>query len=453
MSGTNSIRANNEILTNWLYDVQPLEKEKTAGDRLQQTGNQILLGSAAIIGLPLLGKPFKKPYQSFKNMDTRNGISYLDAWRALSEQTKGEKAALKGDNIWQSYRNRSLYHKITGMSSEIPAYIPEKKPSKLNAKQRLKQIYKYRKNSYYNEAKRLIEETKQMLETAKKNGTTIPKETLKAQLNKIREAVRAGDIKVNSAMKSGIIKPTSLLGRVKHKIKLKTGGYKIEEKLLQSTKGSSALKIASKGLKGTGLMALIEGAIEIPDIISAYKIDKAEKAEGRKSNRGNKQLAKSGVKVGSSILGYAAGAAAAGAIAGSVVPGIGNVAGAVIGFVGGIIGGAIASWGAGKIMDEVLNEKDSLEKSEAVLYAEEQNEKTRQVSKTIAAQASNNSRIQDELLMEVQTNIDKGAEPPDEVLAAYEYLLNERETALETEYGSYALLDMLSNIANSSYAA
>ena len=104
-------------------------------------------------------------------------------------------------------------------------------------------------------------------------------------------------------------------------------------------------------------------------------------------------------------------------------------------------------------MDEVLNEKDSLEKSEAVLYAEEQNEKTRQVSKTIAAQASNNSRIQDELLMEVQTNIDKGAEPPDEVLAAYEYLLNERETALETEYGSYALLDMLSNIANSSYAA
>ena len=135
MSGTNSIRANNEILTNWLYDVQPLEKEKTAGDRLQQTGNEILLGSAAIIGLPLLGKPFKKPYQSFKNMDTRNGISYLDAWRALSEQTKGEKAALKGDNIWQSYRNRSLYHKITGMSSEIPAYIHEKKPSKLNAKQ------------------------------------------------------------------------------------------------------------------------------------------------------------------------------------------------------------------------------------------------------------------------------------------------------------------------------
>ena len=442
MAGTNDIQAYNLVLTNQLNGVQAPAPEITTGDKMQAMGSEFLVGTAGIVALPLAGNLFKTPWQSFKGIG-KDGKSYLDVCRELSEQSRAQKAALKGDNIWQSYQNRSLYNKIMGMGMEIPAYKPAENLSALSAKQRLKQIYQYRKNSYYSDAKRILEETKQMLENAKKNGTTVPKATLKAQLNKLREAVRLGDAKVNSAMQSGVLKPTSWFGKAKHKIKLKTGGYKVNGALLKTAKGASILKGASKCVKGAGWMAIIQGVCEIPDIISAYQIDKAEKAAGRESNRGNKQLMKSGVKVGSSILGYAAGAAAAGAIAGTVVPGLGNVAGAVVGFIGGLIGGFVASWAAGKAVDAATGEKDSLNKSETDLYAEEQNQIAAKEAEEAANLAAMSGEYQDQILAAAEQMIEQD-DASEDVLEAYDYLINHRESRI---------LDLLQNIQNMDYAA
>lgn len=442
MARTNDIQAYNLVLTNQLNGVQAPAPEITTGDKMQAMGSEFLVGTAGIVALPLAGNLFKTPWQSFKGMG-KDGKSYLDVWRELSEQSRAQKAALKGDNIWQSYLNRRMYGQIQGIGAEIPTFDSNTDLSKLKPKQLLKYQNTVTKSAYYSDAKRILEETKQMLENAKRNGTTVPKATLKAQLNKLREAVRLGDAKVNSAMQSGVLKPTSWFGKAKHQIKLKTGGYKINNALLKTTRGASALKCASKCVKGAGWMAVIQGLCEIPDIISAYQIDKAEKAAGRESNRGNKQLLKSGVKVGTSILGYAAGAAAAGAIAGTVVPGIGNVAGAVVGFVGGLIGGFVASWAAGKAMDAATGEKDSLNKSEADLYAEEQNQIAAKEAEEAANLAAMSGEYQDQILAAAEQMIEQG-DASEDVLEAYDYLINHRESRI---------LDLLQNIQNMDYAA
>ena len=191
-------------------------------------------------------------------------------------------------------------------------------------------------------------------------------------------------------------------------------------------------------------MAAIQGVLEIPEVISAYKIDKAEKAAGRESNRGNKQLLKSGVKVGASVLGYAAGAAATGAVLGSVCPGIGNVVGGVIGFVGGLVGGFLATKAAGKVMDAAMGEKDSLDKTETQLYAEEQNKIAAEQSEEAANLAALSGDVQDEILAAAAEQGIENGDAPEDVIAAYEYLINNRENRI---------LDTLSNIANMEYAA
>ncbi len=447
MAGTDNIQAQNLTMANWLYGVQAPAPEITTGQQLQGLGNEALFGSAFMLGMPLLAVPFKKPISAFQGMG-KDGRSYMEVWNDLSAQAKANKAALKGDNIWQSYRNRNLYNKITGIGTELPSYDPNQDLSKLKPKQLLKYQNTVTKSAYYSDAKRLIEETKQMLENAKKNGTTVSRETLKAQFKKISEAVRSGDAKVNAAMRSGVLKPTSLLGKAKHQIKLKTGGYKVNGALLKTARGASALKCASKCVKGAGWMAAIEGVIEIPDIIAAYQIDKEEKAKGKASNRGNKQLAKSAVKVGSSVLGYAAGAAATGAIVGSVFPGIGNVAGAVIGFVGGLIGGFIASKVAGKAMDAATGEKDSLDKSEAELYAEEQNKEAAKAAKSDVKLATLSTTAQDELLAAVEQSINNGNEAPEDVIEAYNYVIAARENSEQQGTGESKILDLLAGIMN-----
>ncbi len=445
MAEPNSIQTQNLVLTNWLNGVQAPAPEPTLTNELSALGNEAMVGSAFILGLPMFTMPLKKPINTFKQMG-KDGKSYSEVWKELSDKTKSEKAALKGNNIWQSYQNRGMYKQINRMGAEIPSFDPNTDISKLNSKQLLKYQNNVTKSAYYGDAKRLIEETKQMIENAKRNGTTISKEQLKTQLNKIREAVRTGDAKLNTAMKNGVIKPTSWFGKAKHQVKLKTGGYKVNGELLKTARGASALKGASKCVKGAGWMAVIQGVMEIPDIISAYKIDKAEEAEGRKSNRGNKQLAKSAVKVGAGVLGYAAGAAATGAIVGSVVPGIGNVAGAVIGFVGGLIGGFIATKAAGKIMDAATGEKDSLDKSEAQIYAEEQNKKSAQEAEQTAKLAALSTEMEDEILAAVKESVDSGNEAPEDVLNAYKYLIERREQSLEGTEEEPRILDTLSNI-------
>ncbi len=443
MAGTENIQAQNLVLANWLNGVQAPIPERTTKDEMKDLGTEALYGSGFMLAIPLLGTSFKKPISAFKAKG-KDGKSYFQAWQELTNQAKADKAALRGNNIWQSYNNRRMYSQIQRMGAEIPSVNTNQDISKLKPKQLLKYQNTAAKSAYYSEAKRYIEETKQMLENAKRNGTTVSKEQLKAQLNKIREAVRQGDAKVNLAIRNGEIKPTSLLGKAKHQVKLKTGGYKVNGALLKSARGASALKCASKCVKGAGWMAAIQGVLEIPEVISAYKIDKAEKAAGRESNRGNKQLLKSGVKVGASVLGYAAGAAATGAVLGSVCPGIGNVVGGVIGFVGGLVGGFLATKAAGKVMDAAMGEKDSLDKTETQLYAEEQNKIAAEQSEEAANLAALSGDVQDEILAAAAEQGIENGDAPEDVIAAYEYLINNRENRI---------LDTLSNIANMEYAA
>lgn len=438
MFSTSDIITDNKILTDYLYGVQAPLQTANISDKLKSLETEMLTGSAFMLAIPVLGSALK-PLKIYKN---RNGQTFAEAWKKAAADSKANRAVLSGSNFWESRNNRSLFNEIDRIGKELPTYKADVDITQLNQKKLLKYNNAKIKSSYYDDARRLVEETKTMLEDAKNNGTKISKEQLKNQYNKILKAMRDGDARVNIAMKNGILKPTSAYGRLKHNIKLKTGAYKYKGAMLRSVKGASGVRLASKCVKGAGVMALLEAAIEIPDIVAAFKIDKAERAQGKKSNRAQKQLLKSGTKVGASILGYAVGAAAAGTIAGSVLPGLGNAAGAIIGFTGGLIGGFIASFTAGKTMDAVTGEKNSLDISEKELYAEEKNREKMQASAQTAKLGALSNKYQDDILNAIANEIDEGGELPEEVLQAFENLLNERES------GQSRTLDLLEDIYN-----
>ncbi len=434
----------NQQLSYWLYNVQAPTPELTDKDKVIGLGQEIMYGAPIAMALPLAGKPFGKPYAAFKAKG--EGMSYMDAWKKVTEDRIAEKKSLEylkdKNSLWNTYKNKNLYNQMNRLGSELPVYNNSNIDiSKISNKKLIKLQNQNTISAYYSEAKRLIQEAKDKKMTGSE---------LKEQLKKIREAVRAGDAKVNIATKSGLIKQSSKIGKFGHFVKSKTGYYNVKGSMLKSARGSAGLRLAAKGVKGSWLMALFEGAIEIPDIIKSYNIDKEERAKGNYSNRGNKQLAKSGAKVGASVLGYAAGAAAAGAIAGSVVPGIGNVAGAVVGFVGGLIGGFVASWGVGKLMDKATGEKNSLDKTEVELYAEEQNLKNEKEAKKLAYNAEISGQMQDQLLQAAEQKAQEEGGAPEEILAAYELALNARESELQTN-GGKKIMDLLGSIAEFAY--
>ena len=440
------ISASNRAMTNWLYQVQPDTPELTFADKLNEKGSEFLYG-APLCAAPMLMMPAKQ----FWALKKENG--YINGWKKMQEELAQKRAALQGDNIWQSYGNRKLYNSITSLGEGIPTIDSSIDQSSLSGKK----LIKYNNNKLisqcYDEAKQIIEETKQMLEEAKANGRKLTKEQLKEQFEKINKAMRKGDISVYNLQKRGLIQPTSWYGRAKKFIKGKTGITALEGKMLKTVKGASALRLASKCVKGSGIMAVVEGACEIPDIINAYQIDKAERAAGRESNRGNKQLAKSAVKVGASVLGYAAGSALAGAAVGAAVGSVVPVVGNIVGFVGGLIGGFVAGWLAGKATDAVLGEKNSLDKSEAQLYAEEQNEVAKKEAEKTARLADLSTKNQDELLVTIEQAINEGNTPPEEVLEAYQYMLSERKEAIESESGYNRPYDYIEAIQNISVMA
>lgn len=122
----------------------------------------------------------------------------------------------------------------------------------------------------------------------------------------------------------------------------------------------------SKG--GMAAMAVIQLALDAPEMIAAFKDSKKE---------GFKQLVKSAVVAGASAAGYAAGMAAGaalgaeiGGLAGTVVPGLGNIVGVVVGcVVGGLVG-----WLAKKVVGKNYTEKqqDNQNKAYKTEYTPEQ---------------------------------------------------------------------------------
>lgn len=414
MTDINTVQDSNLALANWLYGVQNISNEKPSA--ISEIGSSIAFGLPLILGMPIAMEYGSKPFQVYKEMKKTPNAKYFETWKNLNQA----KAYLKDDkSVFQTFKNKQAYKNLLSYEKELPTYDANTDVSKLNSKKLAKFQKSKIKSSYYEEAKRLIQEAKDKKMTGAE---------LKAQLNKIREAVRKGDLKYNEAIQNGTIKQTSKIGKSTHWLKTKSGVYKAESKLLKTAKGASALKFAKKGIKGTWLMAVVEGVTEIPEIIKAYQIDKQERKDGVASHRGKKQVIKSTTKVGAGILGYALGSAAAGAAAGTIFPGIGNIAGAAIGFVGGLIGGAIASWGAGKIMDAALNEKDSLNKSEAEMYAEEKNKEKQEAAKALAEKADNSKSAQEKLLLATAKKAEEeGGFDDQATLDAYKELIAQRE--------------------------
>ena len=374
MANTDLTLSQNLLLANWLNGVEATPQTNIS----EEISSNLLFGIPLMVGAPLL---FKKPYSVWMERNAHPNLNWTQAWNSVSNRNEMEKQALQylkdPQSRFNTLKNKSRFSVIKGLEADITA-------GKANTK-------------YYDEAKKLIAEAKSKKMTGKQ---------LKAQLQKIHEAMAKGDLKVNADIQKGLIKPTSKFGKASHFLKSKTGIYKAKGAILRSAIGANALRLASKAVKGSWIMAAIEGVMEIPDIIKSYKTG---------SKQGNKQLVKSTTKVGASVLGYAGGAAAAGAIAGSVVPGIGNVAGAIIG---------LASWGAGKVMDKVMGEKDSLNKSEAQVAKEEK-------AKQKAKLATNSSEEQQKLLAEVLEKAqNEGGFDDEATLNAYQTLLAERENEL-----------------------
>ncbi len=400
------LKSNNEIMADSLLNVQNIQLQNTtAAQRVQQTGNELLFGlpiTGAIVTAPYWIKPLTKPYSVWKEKKANN-ISYTQAWKNLNAQKQQLNYLTENQSWLQGRKNINNFNKINSWAKELPKYDTSKPLSQLTGKE----LVNYNKSLNYKEAQRLIEEAKAQKLTGKR---------LQVYVRKITEAIAKGDAKVHELKMNGGI-PMSRVGKASHWVKNKTGYNALKGNLLKSTKGASALRLASKGVKGSGIFAIIGGLLEIQNLVSAHEADKAEAQNGIKSNHLAKQAVKSTVKVGANVLGYAAGAAAAGAIAGSVVPGLGNVAGAIIGFVGGCIGAAITSFAADKIVGE---------HTEAELYAQNVDEEKKSISNTLAKEADTNFETRDGLLSAMYEKINNGEITDKEVIEAFEKELQKR---------------------------
>ena len=339
-------------------------------------------------------------------------------------EIKGSVRNLTGE-VYQSARK--LQTRINNgefMGKELEKQ--QKRLQKLITKSQNKQLI----SQQYDKARRILSR----IERGDLKG-----EALKQAKKEFFEALRQGDIEVNKLREAGQIKATSKFGKVKHWIKKKTGAYKLKGKILNARSGSKVLRYASKGLKGNALFAVIASIIEIPKIIAANKIDKANKAQGKSSDHCKKQIKKSVIKTVASVGGYAAGSAlataAVGAACGSVVPVVGNI----VGFVGGLIVGAIAG--------HVANKLTNCDTDETEVAKDKQ-------SSDVAKEAANNEEVGDEVLSQAVDAINNGDVNDENFIKTANELLESRkdkstdETIQHAGYTNYAKNDMLSNVTD-----
>lgn len=428
-------KSNNEIMADSLLNVQNIElKDTNFTQRTANLGPELLFGlpvTGALVTAPYWGTPLLKPYKAFSEM-RKADVSYVDAWKSLTKKAKQEKLSksflTESESFWQGRKNIANYNKVQSWAKSFPKYDTTKKISELTGKE----LANYNKSLCYKEAQKLINE----IQTKKLKG-----QALKEQVAKILDAIREGDAKVHEMKISGGLL-TSKLGTASNWVKNKTGYNALKGNILKSSRGASALRMVSKGAKGTGIFAIIGGLLEIPNLISAHQVDKAEKAQGRDSNYLGRQAVKSTVKVASNVLGYAAGSAAAGAAAGTIFPGIGNIAGAIIGFVGGCIG-AMAT---GYVADKVVGEHTASEEYLAKLDSEN---KTK--SKILAKEAESNSETRDQLLMTMYQKIENGEISDSDVIKAFKKELEKRN--VQQEQTSQNTITLTNNDTDNEYAS
>ncbi len=381
---------------------------------LQELNSQLIFAGGTV-ALPLAWKTGKAVLWQAPKWAWQNYGNYTSAWQTLKAQNQAAKDAIKylnGSNVLETINNRSNYNSLLEAGKRIPV-----KPgyssmaAATNPTARAKLFNQSLKASYYDTARKLIEEAK----TKKLTG-----QALKDQLKKVDEAIAKADLEVHKAIQSGIIKPVTIRGKAWAGIK-KYSGYDAVNGALKKGAVSSnkAVRTLAKGAKGGGLAtAAIALAVETPEIIETYQKLGASK--------GTKQLAKTGAVVAAEGAGFAIGAkvgAIAGAKAGAVIGTFigGPVGTAVGGAVGALIGvgvGILGSWLAGKGARALVG------KSELEKHREAEAEK-------LVQNAKKSEKGKQELLAKVEKKAEEENGCTDEeVIEAYEKLAADREAQI-----------------------
>lgn len=377
--------------------------------------NSQLIFAGATTALPLAWQTGKAALWDAPKWAWKNFGNYTSAWHELQAKNQAAKDAikyLKGDNIFQTINNRSNYNSLLELEKKTiarPTYAEMSATTRPSARAKL--FNKSVKATYYDEARKLIEEAKAKKLTGKE---------LREHLKKVDEAIAKADLEVHKAVKSGLIKPATKMGKAWAGVKKYTGYEALDGALKKGAASSNkAVRTIAKGAKGGGIATAAIGlAIETPEIIETYKKCGAGK--------GTKQLAKTTAVVAAEGVGYAVGAkvgaiagAKLGATIGTCIGGpIGTAVGGAVGALVGVGTGILCSWLAGKGVKSLMG------KSELQKHNEAQAEK-------LAKNAKNSKEGKEKLLSEVEKKAaESGGCTDEEVIAAYEKLTAAKENSI-----------------------
>lgn len=374
-----------------------------------------LIFAGATTALPLAWQTGKAALWTAPKWAWQNFGNYTTAWNALQEKNKAAKDAikyLKGDNIFQTINNRSNYNSLLELEKKTtarPTYAEMSATTKPSARAKL--FNKSVKATYYDEARKLIEEAKAKKLTGKE---------LREHLKKVDEAIAKADLEVHKAVKSGLIKPATKMGKAWAGVKKYTGYDAVNGALKKGAASSNkAVRTIAKGAKGGGIATAAIGlAIETPEIIETYKKCGAGK--------GTKQLAKTTAVAAAEGVGYAVGAkvgaiagAKLGATIGTCIGGpVGTAIGGAVGALVGVGTGILCSWLAGKGVKSLMGKSELQKHNEAE-------------AKKLAKNAKNSKEGKEKLLSEVEKKAaESGGCTDEEVIAAYEKLTTAKESSI-----------------------
>lgn len=377
--------------------------------------NSQLIFAGATTALPLAWQTGKAALWTAPKWAWQNFGNYTTAWHELQTKNQAAKDAikyLKGDNIFQTINNRSNYNSLLELEKKTiarPTYAEMSATTKPSARAKL--FNKSVKATYYDEARKLIEEAKAKKLTGKE---------LREHLKKVDEAIVKADLEVHKAVKSGLIKPATKMGKAWAGVKKYTGYDAVNGALKKGAASSNkAVRTIAKGAKGGGIATAAIGlAIETPEIIETYKKCGAGK--------GTKQLAKTTAVVAAEGVGYAVGAkvgaiagAKLGATIGTCIGGpVGTAIGGAVGALVGVGTGILCSWLAGKGVKSLMGKSELQKHNEAE-------------AKKLAKNAKNSKEGKEKLLSEVEKKAaESGGCTDEEVIAAYEKLTTAKESSI-----------------------
>ena len=375
-------------LTNYNYGV-PMDS---------YTFNDCLYGAGTFAGLSTVWKS--------GNWLLKNRHDYRTGWQNVKNQYASASSLMTKNplkNAWNYNKANTLLNLERSCYPEISANT---QGLNLTAKQRLRHMKQSRISRQYNDARALINDTKEEFRQGKLKG-----KRFKVRQRQINQALQEAESKVSeikSVKGRGKTATNSATNAATNSAKTAAakGGTIGAGTVKTAAKGSNGklLKIAGKAgkcVKGNLFAAAIGLVLEAPTIINAYNVASKDK---KCKSLGHKQLAHSVGKVAVGLLGYAAGSAALGAAVGSVVPVAGTAVGAVVGLVGGCIGYFLADKAYNKLVPSPLEQYSKKQAKEALKNPE----KMKEVLQNTEQKAENET--DETVLAELQQSYDNLAE-------------------------------------------